>query len=1318
MKEKDIKFSKDTKESKDNKEISNKIEFSGRKKSVNESELNYDSYDKDIEKKINNFAEKIIEDSALNIKEDKSTDFLLSNFNYDFLKSSILSDVMKCGNIEENISIKENSVNSLLNNLDELLEKGNKSTNYNEEIIKELEALIFEKNCFEFNNSDQVTKLELTVNYIKLIFLSQIKLLTDTKYEISELETNNNEDRLIQKLEEAYNIERSKITNVVSNVPTEYSQIFLFGIFEDNLKNLITRISALYNQTNPDSNLEISYKESKIRSFELFIPALNMIISSIIKFELENKVKSNLISKVINIMISNLKKYKVEFASCLLNVYFEYLIYTDTAKNLDDEITFFINYVPEISFNICLSNLFSRIIPGNGMSLICLGSAIQTLLTPKNKTYTLLYNSEKCYENFPREAQALVWYNYIKERNMLKDEVICNIIINYYSKKYDLEKISEVLKDMEFYCIKPTIITYNTIIDAYIRKCEISIAFELFDKIKSTNLKPDSYTYCTLVKGFKYINDEKDFYKAKLLTEEVYKNKEFYVNDSYMINILISIIPQTNQEKHIISIWNSIVTGEYDYIPLDIVSFNTIIKCFAYFGNFNESFGVYEFLEQKMERMIEKASDNENSNNITKPNKITLNSMINLCSENSDKMETDKVWNFVLKMKELNIECDNYTFCSLVKSLIFTDKIKNNKEDSKYSIIFEIYEKLKNSDSLDEIVFNCLLDFCIKKSFFDRFYSILDDLKKSKIQKSVVTYGIIIKGLGILHKYEEAFNIFDKEMVEMGIEPTVITYGSIINLALNGNYTNKAIEYFKDLERKKIPLNTILCTTLIKAYGKRGEIDQALKLYESMKTKKNCLPSRITDNTIIELLIRAKKLNKAEIIFNSLGSNLDIVVINTMLRGYIDNYKLKEAIKLFLDCFKLVNQYPDESMFNCLMSGLMRYKQVELALKTYFDVKNMYSNNLKMNYIGHSILMKVFGISKRYDLSKSLFDECCTNKTVSIALCTCFAISCFKSNHIKEIENIKNAIYYTRIKKDSGFLKVLIDGYMEKNMYENTLDEIDDCIDSNIFLDKTAYVSIFSRCIESNKVIKGMVFKLIKKLAVKGIYIDSIVGLDINENFLRIQIEKLENVKNKLKKEEDLFDNFSNVKLKDSTSKYPYNNINLAEFKSNDKDKTLKINTSDKIKLNSDSKSIQIKNSLGDLSDKNSKICKKEFDQRKVLSEKFLLDSFSNQINSKNKSVKKSLDKTDYNLEELKFQINLNGKFEETECLKEINENDENVDSTNLIFNEFDNILHNNIINKNNKNQTINQSLNTIKNDKFVIQRKFGTDLVNKNNLK
>lgn len=63
-------------------------------------------------------------------------------------------------------------------------------------------------------------------------------------------------------------------------------------------------------------------------------------------------------------------------------------------------------------------------------------------------------------------------------------------------------------------------------------------------------------------------------------------------------------------------------------------------------------------------------------------------------------------------------------------------------------------------DKPDEILYNCLLDLCVRYKDTSTAVKIFEKMKSHDLKPSSVTYGILIKAFGLDNQLEKAFSMF------------------------------------------------------------------------------------------------------------------------------------------------------------------------------------------------------------------------------------------------------------------------------------------------------------------------------------------------------------------------------------------------------------------------------------------------------------------------------------------------------------------------------------------------------------------------------
>ena len=273
--------------------------------------------------------------------------------------------------------------------------------------------------------------------------------------------------------------------------------------------------------------------------------------------------------------------------------------------------------------------------------------------------------------------------------------------------------------------ISPTIVTINTLIDQYFKNFFPEKAWLIFESLKTTHthIKPDNFTYTTLINGLK--NNKEggmDLKRAFCLFEEYKENSQ---PDQIIYNCLLDACINAgdlNKAYQLLEEMKATPT-----IQLDEITYNTLIKGCGRKKRLNDAITLFEEMK---------------SMGIT-PNRISFNSLLDSCVK-CNKMNI--AWKYYEEMtKVFKITPDNFTYSILVNGI----KTNHSNRDELLRAI-QLLEEIQEDGSFkaDEILYNSLIDACVKFNEIGKSLSLFEEMKRKNIEPSSVTYGILIKAYG------------------------------------------------------------------------------------------------------------------------------------------------------------------------------------------------------------------------------------------------------------------------------------------------------------------------------------------------------------------------------------------------------------------------------------------------------------------------------------------------------------------------------------------------------------------------------------------
>ena len=724
-------------------------------------------------------------------------------------------------------------------------------------------------------------------------------------------------------------------------------------------------------------------------------------------------------SPACELLLNLLYLYKINFSTSAINSYIDFLCRNNNLEECHELLSYMVKYVPEYSLpkdiDVFLKEKYgsNHLVKEEGekelnynFKINCEKNLISYGINIVSFGIYLKYLCKNDYLDL-----ALFYYGQLNKNDILKDEVIYNLLLNGCSKKLDIKNLHRIYMDMINKGVSPNLITFNTIIDAFIRNKNTEKAFNIFNDMIEQKISPDNFTLSTLFKG---INKQEHY---KYLTQGVeIINKNIYPVDIILINVLLDACIKLKDKKNFCEIFQNIIEKKYKNISPDLITYNTFIKGCS-------KFRLYDKVEFAFNHLI----NNSKETNII-PNDVTFNTLIDVYISQKNM---DKVLKIVNMMQQYKIFPDNYTYTTIIKGLNKNSLLKNNQNQMnntspttannitttnpeifsniELDLAFRLFNHVRQNSKPDEILYNCIMDACLRFNKIDKMLEMYQEMIQIGIKPSSITCGIVIKAYGMKGDLNSALNIYYK-MKKEKIEISNITYGCLINACIKNNDLNKAFELYESLKNESYEMNTILYTTLIKAYTKQKDINKVVEIFNTMKKSQNSKPNIITYNSIIDCCIKCDKFNLAyeyfqEMLFdiNNTSDNSirpDIVTFSTLIKGEINNKCFGNARKLMQKLLEYNYIKLDCVLLNTLLDGCDKCHCYEEAL----DIFNIFKNkNIVCNMMTYSILMKICGKLNDFENSYKLLNEMKENHiNFNLIIMTCYIKTCLNTNHVVE----------------------------------------------------------------------------------------------------------------------------------------------------------------------------------------------------------------------------------------------------------------------------------------------------------------------------
>jgi pentatricopeptide repeat protein len=467
----------------------------------------------------------------------------------------------------------------------------------------------------------------------------------------------------------------------------------------------------------------------------------------------------------------------------------------------------------------------------------------------------------------------------------------------------------------------------------------------------------------------------------------------------------------------------------------------------------------------KLVCLMDKIFEDLKKNTQSKPNDVTINTALDILIKGG---EIKRAWELFDNMKTLyDLEPDKYSYSTIIKAL------KYELDPSKLERAFGILEYLKNKTgtvSNDEIIFNCLIDVCLKLNQMDKAEKVFREMKQIGIAPSKITYAIMIKGYGQIYNLEKAFETFD-EMKVAGIPANEIIYGCLLNACVRCSNIDKLTTVYREMIAHELDMNIVLYTTLIKAYTKVKNIKLALDVYETMLKDPKVSPNIVIHNAMLDCCVECNDIQKMNEIYEKVKEKFledennnpqpDLITYSTVIKGYA---RAKDMDKVFdiYQFLKSKNYFQlDEVIYNSILDGCAKTGQLERAMSVYED---MLSSNVKRSNVTYSILVKLYANAKMEEKALQILDEMIANNIKpGIIVYTCLIQTCLRSKRFEQAIKLFESMKSDGLKPDHVLYNTIVNGCLYNQKWELACQYTLESFDMNVKIASDIYKNVLDK---------------------------------------------------------------------------------------------------------------------------------------------------------------------------------------------------------------------------------------------------------------
>jgi pentatricopeptide repeat protein len=229
---------------------------------------------------------------------------------------------------------------------------------------------------------------------------------------------------------------------------------------------------------------------------------------------------------------------------------------------------------------------------------------------------------------------------------------------------------------------------------------------------------------------------------------------------------------------------------------------------------------------------------------------VLFNALLDTCYRARDLCRLEHV---VKRMQELQVYPSHVTLGILVKAY-------GQAGDS--TQVLRLWDEMKEQrEQANAVTFGCMIDACAKCGFMQKAVEIFQSMKRRRKHRNTILYTTLIKGYGMEKDLRSALALF-REMKDERVPYNRITYNSTIDVCIKCSDVQAAENILAEMTSTSSNLEPDLITysTLLKGYCHIGDLDKALQIADTIKSK-GLRCDELVYNTLMDGCVRANDLS-------------------------------------------------------------------------------------------------------------------------------------------------------------------------------------------------------------------------------------------------------------------------------------------------------------------------------------------------------------------------------------------------------------------------------------------------------------------------
>mmetsp|Transcript_9414 Transcript_9414/g.29064 ORF Transcript_9414/g.29064 Transcript_9414/m.29064 type:complete len:1016 (-) Transcript_9414:212-3259(-) len=259
------------------------------------------------------------------------------------------------------------------------------------------------------------------------------------------------------------------------------------------------------------------------------------------------------------------------------------------------------------------------------------------------------------------------------------------------------------------------------------------------------------------------------------------------------------------------------------------------------------------------------------------------------------------------------------------------------------------------------ITLGCMVEAVVNNGDTEGAYELINEMHQDEQCKTTlnsVIYCSVLKGFTREKKLNRVWSVY-KEMLERGIDLSIVTYNTVIDACARCCRMDRLTELLDDMNRHGVQRNLITYSTMLKGYCQMGDIQKAFEIIEQMKKDINKKPDEIMYNSLLDGCAQANLVDQGLSLVDQMekeGVPPSNFTLSLLVKLMNRTRKLDRAFTLVHDISKRHGFLPNVHVYTNLVQACIAHRQSARALSTF---EEMLSKGVRPETRAYAVLIRM-----------------------------------------------------------------------------------------------------------------------------------------------------------------------------------------------------------------------------------------------------------------------------------------------------------------------------------------------------------------------